>query len=165
MKKKITVIIMLYTILLSLSCTKSSDDNTNNDTKPTIKITRSLNNLSLDSTKYFLHGNWKLVALSGGFGGPGVINYYTDRFFNIDTLNLKRQLITSTTQENTNIRFEKKKKPYYLGTDSFWVFTPYSNTVNPSPVGVSVFPYQYKNDTLILREFNIHGQDIHLIKF
>jgi len=164
MKKKITVIITLYTILLSLSCTKSSDDNTNNDTKPTIKITRSLTNLSLDSTKYFLHGNWRLVALRGGIGGQGVINYYTDRFYNIDTLNLKRKLIVNTTIENTDIRFEKKKNKFYSGIDSIWVFTPYNKTSIPPFNGTPIFPLEVKNDTFILREYAVDGQSIYLVK-
>jgi hypothetical protein len=162
MKMKTTVIIMLYTVLLSLSCTKSSDDNTNNETKPTIKITRSLTNLSLDSTKYFLHGNWRWVCTLGGYIPSQT--FFTDKFINIDTGRMKMQTIESGIIDSSDIKFIKRINIFYSGIDSIEVLTQYYNNSNPPIIGMSLFPLKYEDDTLVLKQYASDGKSYYLIR-
>ena len=161
-------LVLLFSIgFFFVMCSKSSNGNSNInpvDTTHHVTLTRLLTNLCLDSTKYYMQGQWKWVCTRGGIGGPGMVSFYTKKIMNIDTLSKNIQEIDNGYKYiDTTFDFVKKYN-IYTGNDSI-IALHYEGNVTTNQRGARYyFPYKIINDSLVIRQYGPDGSDFYLIR-
>ena len=130
MKQIISVAAFLILILLFLpSCKKNSSP-----------VNVDLQSESVEATKGYINGKWRLVKDVGGFGGETIYPKNTYWEFTNDN----HFILTQNNIQQTDTCIWQK---YVWGTDSLNLITM------PNLLFAQLFPFQIKNDTLRMRDY------------